>query len=158
METSREGFSLVAQIVKNMPAMWRSWFNQSHSSIFAWRIPWPGETDGLSVCGHEELDTTEWLSFLRDVLQLDCICWVSAGFFGEEKMKTCHFWSSLIVSIFVCVALHVAKNKWWESFVNDSKKKKKPTDENQESVFLSRGCGLNCAVSYIYIYIYIYKS
>ena len=40
--------SLVAQVVKNLPAMWESWVGKipwrgiytAHSSILAWRIPW----------------------------------------------------------------------------------------------------------------------
>ena len=50
--------SLVAQTVKNLPAMWETWVQSlgredtlekgmaTHSSILAWRIPWaeePGE-------------------------------------------------------------------------------------------------------------------
>jgi len=43
---------LVAQLVKNMPAMWETWVQSlgwkdplekgkaTHSSILAWRIPW----------------------------------------------------------------------------------------------------------------------
>ena len=58
--------SLVAQLVKNPPAMWETWVRflgwedplekgkASHSSILAWRIP--------SSWGHKELDTTERLS------------------------------------------------------------------------------------------------
>ena len=46
------GVSLVAQLVKNLPAMWESWVRSlgwedplekgtaTHSSILAWRIPW----------------------------------------------------------------------------------------------------------------------
>ena len=53
--------SLVAQLVKNLPAMWETWVRSlgwedplekgkaTHSSILAWRIPW----------GRKELDTTE---------------------------------------------------------------------------------------------------
>ena len=55
--------SLVAQLVKNPPAMWETWVQSlgwedplekgkaTHSSILAWRIPW----------GRKELDTTERL-------------------------------------------------------------------------------------------------
>ena len=56
--------SLVAQTVKNLPAMWETWVQSLgwedplekgmaiYSSILAWRIPWsPG--------GHKESDTTE---------------------------------------------------------------------------------------------------
>ena len=44
--------SLVAQLVKNLPAMWETWVGSlgwkdplekgkaAHSSILAWRIPW----------------------------------------------------------------------------------------------------------------------
>ena len=44
--------SLVAQVVKNLPAMWETWIRSlgwenplekgtaTHSSILAWRIPW----------------------------------------------------------------------------------------------------------------------
>ena len=46
------GVSLVAQPVKNLPAMWETWVpslcwedplekgKDTHSSILAWRIPW----------------------------------------------------------------------------------------------------------------------
>ena len=50
--TSPVGASLVAQLVKNLPAMWETWVQSlvwedplekgkaTHSSILAWRIPW----------------------------------------------------------------------------------------------------------------------
>ena len=51
----------------------------THSSIFAWRIPWTEEPGGLySPWGHKELDRTEQLTFssfflatLASVLILD---------------------------------------------------------------------------------------
>ena len=62
--------SLVALLVKNLPAMWETWVQSlgwedplekgtaSHSSILAWRIPW-----GLySPWGHKESDTAKWVS------------------------------------------------------------------------------------------------
>ena len=50
--------SLVAQMVKNLPAMWETWVQllgqdplekrmATHSSILAWRIPWVEELCGL---------------------------------------------------------------------------------------------------------------
>ena len=51
--------SLVAQRVKNLPAMWETWVLSlgqedplkkgmaAHSSILAWRIPWTEEPGGL---------------------------------------------------------------------------------------------------------------
>ena len=62
---------IMAQLVKSLPAR-RETRVQSlgredplekkmpiHSSIFAWRIPWTGESGGLSSPGHKELDMTE---------------------------------------------------------------------------------------------------
>ena len=59
---------LVAQPVKNPPAMWETWVRSlgwedplekgkaTHFSILAWRTPW------MSPWGHRELDATERLS------------------------------------------------------------------------------------------------
>ena len=61
--------SLVAQLIKNLPAMQGTWIRSlgwedsleegkaTHSSILAWRIPWIIQSMGL-----KELDTTERLS------------------------------------------------------------------------------------------------
>ena len=55
--------SLVAQTVKNLPAMQEAWVQSLgqkdplekemaiHSSILAWRVPWTGEPDGLQSKG-----------------------------------------------------------------------------------------------------------
>ena len=55
--------SLVAQLVKNLPAMWETWVRSLgwedplekemaiHSSILAWRIPWTEEPGGLQSMG-----------------------------------------------------------------------------------------------------------
>ena len=60
--------SLVAQLVKNLPAMWEIWVRSlgwedplekekaTHSSLLAWRIPW------IIPLGHKESDTTGQLS------------------------------------------------------------------------------------------------
>ena len=58
--------SLVAQLVKNLPAMWETWV-RSLGWEDPWRrewlptpVFWPGEFHGLyTPWGHEELDTTE---------------------------------------------------------------------------------------------------
>ena len=54
-----QGASLVAQMVKNLPAMRETWVQSlgwenpldegmaTHSSIFAWRIPWTEEPGRL---------------------------------------------------------------------------------------------------------------
>ena len=66
--------SLVAQTVKNPPAMQEIWVRSlgwedpleegvaTHSSILSWRIPWTEEPVGYSPQGHKESDTTEQLS------------------------------------------------------------------------------------------------
>ena len=59
--------SLMAQMVKNLPAMQETWVVSlgwedplekemaTHSSILAWRIPWSEESGGLySPWGHKE--------------------------------------------------------------------------------------------------------
>ena len=59
--------SLVAQLVKNLPAMLETWVQslgwenplenemETHSSILAWRIPWTEEPDGLKFSGLERV-------------------------------------------------------------------------------------------------------
>ena len=63
--------SLVAQMVRNLPAMWETWVRSlgredplekelaTHSSVLAWRIPWTEEPGG--PWGGRESDTTERL-------------------------------------------------------------------------------------------------
>ena len=67
---------LVAQLVKNLPAMLETWVRflgwedalekemATHSSILAWRIPWTEEPGGLLFTGSQESDMTERLSLL----------------------------------------------------------------------------------------------
>ena len=64
--------SLVAQMVKNLPAMQDTWVwslgqedplekrMAAHSGVLVWKIPWSEEHGRLySPWGHKELDTTE---------------------------------------------------------------------------------------------------
>ena len=74
----KKGASLVAQTVKNLPAMQEIWVRSldwddplekemaTHSSILAWRFPWTEEPGGLQSVGCKESNTTErqTLSFL----------------------------------------------------------------------------------------------
>ena len=60
-----EGASLVAQKVKNLPAMWETWVQSpgqedplkkgmaTRSSILAWKIPWTEEPGGLQSTGSQ---------------------------------------------------------------------------------------------------------
>ena len=64
------GAFLVAQSVKNLPAMQETWVQflgqedflekgmPTHSSILAWRIPWREERRRLQSMGSQELDRT----------------------------------------------------------------------------------------------------
>ena len=66
--------SLVAQTVKNLPAVQDTWvwslgWEDSlekgmaiHASILAWRIPWTEEPCRLQSIGHKQLDRTEQLT------------------------------------------------------------------------------------------------
>ena len=62
--------SLVAQTVKNLPALWETciqslgWKDplekgmKTHSNILAWRIPWTEELGGLQSMGSQSLQMT----------------------------------------------------------------------------------------------------
>ena len=66
--------SLVAQVVKSLPAMQETWVRPlvlenplekemaTHSSILIWKIPWIVNLGGYSPWGHKELDTTKQLT------------------------------------------------------------------------------------------------
>ena len=65
----------MAQKLKHLPAMWETQVQSpgredslekemtTHSSTFAWKIPWTEEPDGLQSMGSLELGTTERLHF-----------------------------------------------------------------------------------------------
>ena len=65
------GLSLVAQLAKNLPAMWGTWVGK-----LPWRrkrpptpVFWPGEFQRLySPPGHKELDMTERLSLTHSIM------------------------------------------------------------------------------------------
>ena len=71
--TREKRVSLVAQMVKNLPAMWETWVRSlgwkdpveegmaTHSSILAWRIPMDRGAWWATVHGVAELDMTEQL-------------------------------------------------------------------------------------------------
>ena len=72
--------SLVAQMVKKLPAMQETWVRSlgpedpleqgiaTHSSILAWRIPWTEEPDGLQSMGLQKVGHDKGLMY---TLKLD---------------------------------------------------------------------------------------
>ena len=84
------GASLIAQLVKNLPAVQESLVRflgledplqkgmATHSSILAWRIPWTGEPNGLQSMGSQKNQTGLTLSLFHLSPEL----WTSA--------KLCH--------------------------------------------------------------------
>ena len=68
--------SLVAQLVKNPPAMWETWVRSlgwddplekrkaTHSRNLAWRIPWTSESMGSWGVGHD------WMTFTTSLFSL----------------------------------------------------------------------------------------
>ena len=67
----KRSFGLVAQTVKNLPAMQETWVQSlgqedplekgmsTHFSILAWGIPWTEEAGGYSPWGHKEQEVTK---------------------------------------------------------------------------------------------------
>ena len=83
---SYKGASLIAQLVKNPPAMQETWAQflgpedplekevATHSCILAWRTPWTKETGGLQSMGSQELDMTEWLNWTCSSVSKESAC------------------------------------------------------------------------------------
>ena len=84
--TLRKGIlSLVAQMVKNLPAMQETQVcslgqkdllgkgMSIHSSILVWRISWPEEPGGYSTWDHKELDTTEQVKIIIIIVIFSCL-------------------------------------------------------------------------------------
>ena len=67
MQESINKASLVAQRLKHLPAMWKTWVRSlgwedpleeemaTYSSILAWRIPWIKEPGGLECLGSQRV-------------------------------------------------------------------------------------------------------
>ena len=62
--SSTLGTSLVAQTIKNLPAVQETWVQSleeemtTHSSILAWQIPWKEEPGGLQSRGLQRVTHT----------------------------------------------------------------------------------------------------
>ena len=65
--TETHGSFLVAQLIKNLPAIWKTWFRSlgwedpleegiaAHSIILAWRTPWTEESGRLQSTGSQRV-------------------------------------------------------------------------------------------------------
>ena len=77
--------SLVAQLVKNPPAMWETWVRSlgwedplgkgkmTHSSILAWRIPWTRQSMGSQRVRHDRATFSFTFAFLSSDLILKTV-------------------------------------------------------------------------------------
>ena len=113
--------SLVAQLVKNLPAMQKTACNvgdqvwsldwedplekemATHSSILAWTIPWTEESGGLESMGFQELNMTEQLNHHHHLLQ--CYSYCMSFFIWGALCSSC----SRILQYIVVVVMVL----WW---------------------------------------------
>ena len=124
---------LVAQLVKNPPAMRETWLGK-----IPWkreRLPtpvfWPGEFHGLySSWGYKELDTTEWLSLSCWLFFLCLLCWGMFPLYPFHETFY-HKWMLTFVKCFFCITwgdhvvfvfpfADVVSHKDWLAYVEPS--------------------------------------
>ena len=105
--------SLVAQTVKNLPAMQKTWVWSlgwedlleegmvTHSSILVWRIPWQKSQVGYSPWDLKESDMTEWLTHTHTHTHT-CVCvYIYVHMYIHVHMYIC-----------VCVYIYIYKAVW----------------------------------------------
>ena len=135
--------SLVAQTIKNPPAMWETWVwslgwedpleggKETHFSILAWSIPMDSRTWWVTLHGLTESDATEWLNTTQHISSklpinrktcyhfLKCRC--ISDYLGIF-LKNTNAWYSFFFSLpklQICFKwTDMFKNNWtiWESF------------------------------------------
>ena len=121
--------ALVAQMVKNLSAMWEAWVRSlgcddplekemaTHSNIFPGECHGQRSLAGCSPWGHRELDTTEWLSTHACTF----ICWWPSslipclGFVNSATMNT-DLYVSFQIRVFVFPG-YVCKSRIAHAFV-----------------------------------------
>ena len=96
--------SLVAQLLKNPPAMWETWVwslgwedplekvTATHSSVLAWKIPWTVQS---GPWGHKESDTTEQFSHGTSTFETGIS---KCNPFGNHHYTSVHFF--LLLKVF----------------------------------------------------------
>ena len=98
--------SLVAQMVKNLVAIWATWVQSlgwedaleegmaTHSNILAWRIPWTEQPGGQQCTGSQRVDTTEWLNAAHSTYLIYTFIWVEQ--------------SDSVMYVYICVCVCVS--------------------------------------------------
>ena len=100
------GVSLVAQMVKNLPAMQETWIwslsqedplkkgMPTHSCILAWKIPWPKKPGGLQSMESQKVGH-DWVTNTHTT-----ICWINEWRDGwMNKQSFCLGWESCLLRI-----------------------------------------------------------
>ena len=99
--------SLVAQLVKNLPAMQETWVwslcwedplgkgNATHPSILAWKIPWTEESGGLESMGFTK--TQIWLSDFQSLTLYNMPQYLGSSFI----INLFTYWSVPLFNIYV---------------------------------------------------------
>ena len=118
--------SLVAQVVKNPPAMWETWVwslgreDPLEEAMATHSVFWPGESHGqrslvpCSPWGHKESDRTERLSTARDssggsgrgvtcLHRRPLVCWVTSRRTPLSPRQCCFWFWVYAVSEFCCL-------------------------------------------------------
>ena len=125
--------SLVAQVVKNLPAMQETRVRSlsrgdplengmaTHSSILAWRIPWTEEPSGLQSVGLQRVGHN-WTTNIFTLSLSPCLRFVFSFFFKSESFS---FWWSwvffFLYSILETFAIQMPSGKFsfifWITFL-----------------------------------------
>ena len=122
--------SLVAQIVKNLPAMretpvrsldWEDPLGMgmaTHSNFLAWRIPWTEEPGELQSWGRKESDPTKQLSHTHTSVNVHGKCWASFLFILQQCFSAS--WSTVLSSSFPFPCNIFVQIFFWFIFDNSS--------------------------------------
>ena len=110
--------SLVAQLVKNLPAVWETWVRSlgwedplekkkaTYSSILAWRIPWTIQSMGLQRVGEDRANFTH----MPLMIWLQIVVWLL--FFPLPKSQ----WPNWSTSCFVNTTCFLTLRLWLTLF------------------------------------------